>query len=405
MGGGSGLAKAAARPDDPQYGIQYALKNDGSRTFGNIKAKAGADIDAEPAWDLEKGDSDLIVAVLDCGVATAHPELAGRIWKNPKEIPGNGVDDDGDGFIDDVNGWNFAVTQAGGNAMVADDYGHGTNVAGIVGAIAGNGIGVAGVARCKLLPVKVLDSQNQGLYSWWAAGIRYAVDRGARIINMSFGGTNTSYAALKSAVDYALAHNVVLVASMGNERSETPQYPAAFDGVIAVGATGADDKWARSFPWDTTKGSNFGKHISVTAPGNYIYGLDYQNFDDYRSYWSGTSQASPAVAGVCALLLSQGPGLAPADIKRLIESGAEDGVGADSLDAPGWDKYYGFGRLNAYRSLMLIRPVPIRPLASASPPTGIPLPAAYDLLGRVKTAKRRGGFLIVNSVTIPSAAR
>ncbi len=381
----SALAAPAVKPNDPYYNLQYALKNDGTRTFGNVKAKAGADIDAEAAWGLQAGDSTVIVAVLDGGVALSHPELAGRLWKNPKEIPGNGQDDDGNGFVDDVNGWSFAVNQQGGDANVADDYGHGTNVAGIIGAISGNSLGVAGLARCTVLPVKVLDSQNNGLYSWWAAGIRYAVQQGAKVINLSLGGQSTSFSTLKSAVDYALANGVIVVASMGNQRSETPDYPAAFDGIVAVGATGPDDNWVRSFTWDTTKGSNFGKHISVSAPGSFIHGLDYRSNTNYQSYWSGTSQACPMVAAVCALLLSQGPGRTPAEIKRLIEMGAEDGVGDASLDSPGWDRYYGNGRLNAYRSLLAGMPVAIRTAPrKASPGIAFALRqgTGFDILGR-----------------------
>jgi subtilisin family serine protease len=381
----SALSAPAVKPNDPYYNLQYALKNDGTRTFANVKSKSGADIDAEAAWGLQAGDSSLIVAVLDGGVALSHPELAGRLWKNPREIAGNGQDDDGNGFVDDVNGWNFAVNQQGGNANVADDYGHGTNVAGIIGAISGNSLGVAGVARCRVLPVKVLDSQNSGLYSWWAAGIRYAVQQGAKVINLSLGGQSTSFSTLKAAVEYALANNVTVVASMGNQRSETPDYPAAFDGIIAVGATGPDDNWVRSFTWDTTKGSNFGKHISVSAPGSFIHGLDYRNHASYQSYWSGTSQASPMVAGVCALLLSQGVQRTPAEIKRLIETGAEDGVGDASLDSPGWDRYYGNGRLNAYRSLLAGMPVAIRPaLRQGAPGKGYAhlRGPGFDILGR-----------------------
>jgi hypothetical protein len=353
--GAAGTGSVAADPNDAYFNLQYGLRNPGSRKFGTTQSMAGADIKAEDAWEISRGNAGILVAILDCGLNIGHPDIASRVWVNRKEIPGNGKDDDGNGFIDDVNGWAFA-NDAGnenlpGNADVTDGLGHGTNVAGIVGAISGNGIGMAGVADCTLMPVKVLNDENWGYFSWWAAGIRYAVDNGARIINMSMGGPNGDVAFLRSAILYALEKKVTVVVSMGNSRSAIPDYPAAYPGVIAVGATGPDDRYVRSFPWDTSKGSNYGPHISVCAPGNYIYGLHFSDKDNYGTYWSGTSQAAPHVAGVCALLLAQDPTRGPADLKRLIEAGADDQVGDPAEDTPGFDVRYGHGRLNAKRSL------------------------------------------------------
>jgi thermitase len=368
-GVGRGHGASGADPNDLFFNRQYGLKNTGTRAFAGIQGKAGADIKAVEAWDIAPGSDSIIVAVLDCGLNVTHPDIAARVWVNAKEIPGNGQDDDGNGFSDDVNGWSFANDASNetlpGSPDVSDLLGHGTNVSGIIGAIGGNGIGLAGVARCRIMPVRVLDSENWGYYSWWAAGIRYAVDNGAHVLNLSLGGENGNNASLRAAVDYALAHNVTLVASMGNERRAMPQYPAAFPGVIAVGATGPDDRWVKSFPWDTTKGSNFGPHISICAPGNIIYGLHYSNATNFDTYWSGTSQAAPHVAGVCALLLAQDPTRKPADLKRLLEEGADDQVGDANLDAPGFDDHHGFGRLNAKRSLLAGIPVAIRPHAPA----------------------------------------
>lgn len=358
----------AADPDDLFFVRQYGLKNTGTRSFAGIQGKAGADIEAVEAWGINPGSESIVVAVLDGGLNIRHPDIASRVWVNANEIPDNGKDDDANGYIDDVNGWAFAETGADeglpGSPDVYDGLGHGTNVAGIIGAIGGNEIGMAGVARCRIMPVKVLNDSNWGYYSWWAAGIRYAVDNGARIVNLSLGGEDGNVASLRSAVEYALAHDVALVVSMGNERSSVAQFPAAFPGVIAAGATGPDDLWVKNFPWDNTntKGSNFGPHISVCAPGNIIYGLHYSNSGNYDSYWSGTSQAAPHVAGVCALLLAQDPTRKPADLKRLVEAGAEDQVGDAALDTPGFDTHYGFGRLNALRSLRAGLPVAIRPL-------------------------------------------
>ncbi len=353
---GFGHGAAATDPNDPFFARQWGLKNTGVFSFDSKTAKLGADIEAEAAWDLEQGDDSLIIAVLDCGLNVNHPDIAARVWTNADEIPGNGKDDDGNGYVDDVHGWSFSndagVENQAGTNDVKDDYGHGTNVAGIIGAISGNGVGVAGVIpRARIMPVKVLNKENWGYFTWWAAGLRYAVDNGAKVVNMSMGGPNGQVSVLKDAVDYAVQKGVTVVVSMGNGRTSVPEYPAAYPGVIAVGATDPQDRWVRSFFWDTTKGSNYGPHISVSAPGNYIYGLSPSNVTSYDSYWGGTSQAAPHVAGVCALLFAQDPTRTPAQIKSLIESGAEDLVGDLDLDVAGFDLYFGHGRLNARRSL------------------------------------------------------
>ncbi|MBL7998435.1 MAG: S8 family serine peptidase, partial [Candidatus Kapabacteria bacterium] len=288
-------------PDDTNFGTQWSLRNTG--TFSLAPAKVGADIRMTDAWTVTQGDSSVIVAILDSGCDFDHPEFSGRTWRNTADTPGNGLDDDGNGFADDVRGWNFAYN----NANVNDDYGHGTNVSSIIGMNGNNGRGLAGVDwRCKLMNLKVLDSTNRGLYSWWAAAIAYASDNGARVINMSLGGTTAS-AAMQSAIAEAIANNSIVVVSMGNDNRENPSYPAATPGAMAVGCTNPDDTRTTSFPWNSAKGSNFGSHISVTAPGNFIYGLDHRNRTVYSSYWSGTSQSAPHVSGLCALLLAQNP--------------------------------------------------------------------------------------------------
>lgn len=394
IGYGHGVSGAAATPNDADFNLQWGLHNQGMATFGTIRSKAGADIKAVEAWDVAQGSAGVLVAVLDCGLNIAHPDIAARVYVNAKEIPGNHIDDDGNGFVDDVNGWAFANDSAvegiPGTPRVLDDYGHGTNVAGIIGAIGGNGIGFAGVDRhCRIMPVKVLNAKNWGYYSWFAAGIRYAVDNGAQVINMSLGGANGNVMVMQEAVAYALKKNVTVVASMGNERSSVPEFPAAFPGVIAVGATGPDDNYARSFEWDTAKGGNFGPHMSVCAPGEFIYGLHYQDAANYDTYWSGTSQAAPAVTAVCALLLAQSPGRTPAEVKRLIEISADDQVGDAGLDPPGIDAHYGHGRLNAYRAVLAgaaVTAIAANGLIarrSADPAGGYILPR--DFLGRSRT--------------------
>ncbi|MDP2176146.1 MAG: S8 family serine peptidase [Bacteroidota bacterium] len=336
-----------AIPNDQFYSRQWGLKNDG--TFSLSPSTAGADIEMEKAWDIEQGDSNIIVAVIDAGVRLNHPEFDGRIWKNYNEIPNNGIDDDGNGRIDDIQGWDFANS----DNNPTDDHGHGTNITGIIGANGNNSIGYAGVDwNCKLMILKGLDNNNLGYYSWWASAIYYAVDNGAKVINMSLGGTSYS-STLLNAINYAIDNQVTVVVSMGNSNSNTMQFPAGFSGVIAVGSTNSNDTRTKPFFWSSTSGSNFGNHISVVAPGNFVYGLNHLSNTNYASYWGGTSQAAPHVAGLAALLLAQDLSRTPAQIKSIIEASAEDLVGATNEDTPGWDQYYGHGRINAYRALCL----------------------------------------------------
>ena len=332
-------------PNDQHYLRQWGLKNNG--TFSLSPSIAGADIDMEKAWNIEQGDSNIVVGIIDSGTKLDHPEFTNRIWINYNEIPLNGLDDDSNGYVDDVRGYDFANS----DNNPTDDDGHGTNVAGIIGANGNNSIGYAGVDwNCKLMILKGLDNTGSGLYSWWADAIYYAVDNGAKVINMSIGGFDTSIT-LKNAVLYATDNNVVIVVAMGNENSNTVNYPAAYTGVIAVGSTNSNDTRSKPFFWDKKSGSNFGSHISVVAPGNYIYGLDYKLNTNYGTYYGGTSQAAPYVTGLVSLLLAQNPNRTPAQIKSIIETTAEDTVGNPNEDTLGWDQYYGHGRINAFKAL------------------------------------------------------
>lgn len=340
---GSAQGSTSTTPNDLNFSTQWSLYNNG--TFGQDSAIAGADIKMKEAWDIETGDSNVIVAVTDCGIKLDHPEFAGRIWVNYAEIPGNGIDDDGNGYIDDVKGWDMAYN----DNDPSDDYGHGTNVASIIGENGNNNVGFAGMDwHCKIMALKVLNSNDVGYYTWWAEAITYATDNGAKVINMSLGGNNAS-TVLQDAIDYAHSHNVTVVVAMGNGNSNAPSYPGACNNVIAVGATNAHDCRVNPFFWGG--GSNFGTNISVVAPGNYIYGLNYTNNNNYTTYWGGTSQATPHVSGLVALLLAQDNSRTPDQLKQIIEATADDMVGNPTEDTPGWDQYYGHGRINAYRAL------------------------------------------------------
>ena len=345
-GAGSAGGQEIVIPNDPYFNRQWALRNLGDFPPGHA-GKVDADIDADEAWDIATGDSSVLVAILDSGCRLGHPELAGRLWTNPGEIPGNGVDDDGDGFVDDVHGWDFVYR----NGDLLDTLGHGTNVTGIIAANPNNSRGYAGVDwHCKVMICKVLRADNFGYYSWWASAIIYAVDHGAKIINMSLGGTSYS-GLLKNAVEYAYNHGVTIAACMMNDGTDTPYYPAKYQHTIAVGATDTDDTRCQRFFWGG--GSNYGSHIDVVAPGNYIYGLSARSDNNYGTYWAGTSQATAFVTGVLSLLAGQDTTRDPDELRQLLTESAEDTVGDPFEDTPGWDIFYGYGRINARRALEL----------------------------------------------------
>ncbi len=340
---GSGIMNTV--PNDSRYTDQWALKNDG--TFSQSTAVGGADIDMELAWDIETGDPDMIVAIIDSGVRLSHPEFDGRIWTNPNEVA-DGIDNDGNGFVDDiVAGWDFIND----DNDPTDDHGHGTNVAGIALATGNNFIGYAGINwNSKVMVCKSLNDNNSGSYAAMAGAIYYAVDNGAKVINMSIGGSGQSFT-LSSAIDYCHANGVVLVACMMNFNNSIPYYPAAYSKTIAVGSTNPDDTRSAPFFWSSTSGSNFGGHIDLVAPGNYMYGLSYDSDWWYGSYWGGTSQATPLVTGVVSLLFAQNPSLTFDEVRSILTESAEDQVGDSSEDTNGFDIYYGHGRLNAYKAL------------------------------------------------------
>ncbi len=177
------------------------------------------------------------------------------------------------------------------------------------------------------------------------------VDNGANIINMSVGGSGFSNA-MQDAIDYAYNNGVVVVTCMMNEDNNVTYYPAGYQNTIAVGSTNPNDERSSPFFWSSTSGSNYGNHIDVVAPGNYIYGLNYQSNTNYNSYWGGTSQATPLVTGLSALLLAQDSNRTPDDIRNIIRNTAEDQVGNPLEDIMGFDIYHGYGRINAHQALL-----------------------------------------------------
>jgi subtilisin family serine protease len=325
-------------PNDPLVRSQWALTK----------------IQAFNAWDLQRGRSDVLVAVIDSGIDYKHPDLAGNIWINPgedvnkngqvDESDSNGIDDDLNGFVDDIRGWDFTDAPnypSAGDYMVRDndpmdEMGHGTAVAGIIAATAQNGIGVAGLAHgCRLMCLRSMNANGYGEEDDVASAILYAVSQKAAVINMSWGDTFVTRL-LDDVIRYTAGQNVVLVASAGNSRTDIIHYPSGFEPVISVGATTPEDRYAASF-------TNFGATIDLTAPGQDITSTTLNA--RYDSTLRGTSFAAPYVSAAAALLLSQNPGLSPTVIRGILTATADD------LGARGWDQFYGAGRLNIYEAL------------------------------------------------------
>jgi subtilisin family serine protease len=335
-----------ALPNDPQVGQLWGLENSGQN--GGLP---DADIDASAAWGISTGSSNVVVAVVDTGVDWRHSDLAANIWTNAREVAGNGVDDDGNGLVDDVHGYNFA----GNTGDPMDDNGHGTHVAGTIAAVGNNGVGVSGINWAgSIMPLKFLGADGSGYTSDAIRAINYAtMERtrfgvNVRAINMSWGGGGYS-AALGAAIQAAGEAGILCVAAAGNSgrnNDTSPQYPSSYDasGLLAVAATDNRDNLA-SF-------SNYGAtSVDLAAPGVSILST-YPN-NRYVSL-SGTSMATPHVAGVAALAWSVAPNATVAEIKNAILGGVDRIAGLSGKVATG-------GRLNAYNTLRLLNTPTPRP--------------------------------------------
>ncbi len=284
--------RLCAVPNDPSYTDQWALKR----------------LDAPAAWDITTGSADVVVAVIDSGVNYEHPDLVDNMWVNEAERNGvAGVDDDGNGYIDDVYGYDFA--NEGGQPL--DDLGHGTHLAGIIGAAGDNNTDVTGICwDCRIMAIKMIDPDMLGPLSRAAVAVEYAVNNGADVLSNSWSMDPPS-AFLLDAFEYAYSMGVISVAAAGNLASNRILYPAGYRHVIGVAATGEGDGRA-SF-------SNYGSWVDIAAPGVNILSL---YFDGMR-IWQGTSMACPHVAGACALLLSANPHLSPDEVRDLIMQNAD----------------------------------------------------------------------------------
>ncbi len=287
------VVTALETPSDPYLSQQWALSN----------------IHAPQAWDVITCTVPVTIAIVDTGVELTHSDLAAQV----------------------VPGWDFAH----GDADPSDDYGHGTHVAGIAAATTDNGVGIAGAAwGARIMPVKVLDEHGIGSAANVVQGINYAVDHGARIVNLSLGGD--AFEGYQLALDYARNHGVLVVAAAGNSGGAV-LYPAAYAEAMAVAATDPGDQKA-SF-------SCSGPQISVAAPGVDVLSTYLRGG---YGYMTGTSMAAPHVSGLAALVWALHPSYGPDEVRATIERSADD---VNYAEHPGWDEYLCWGRINAARAV------------------------------------------------------
>ncbi len=319
-------------------------------------------VDAEAAWDIANG-TGVVVAVIDSGVDILHPDLQSNIYINPGEIAGNGMDDDGNGFVDDIYGWDFSDHD--NNPM--DTNGHGTHVSGTIAGVADNLYGVAGLAHgCRIMAVRGLNTWGSGYDTDLVQSIQYAAMNGAQVINNSWGGEGRSQA-YQDAVDFAHGMGVVVVCAAGNNNKDASGFtPANIETAITVSAFTRDDLRASY--------SNFGTKLDVAAPGGvggapgstspaadilstvsnsaYLetgYGHTVIYGSDAAKYMaiSGTSMAAPHVSALAALILDAHPAWSNETVRQVIRQSVED------VSAPGFDTDSGYGRINAYNALTI----------------------------------------------------
>lgn len=336
--------------------------------FGDQDDWALNAINAPEVWSQGYTGENIVVAVIDTGIDLHHVDLVQNIWTNDGEIANNGWDDDGNGFIDDTNGWDFVDA----DAVPQDLAGHGTKVAGVIAA-ARNQIGATGVAYdARIMPIRVLDTSGNGSQMDIAEGIRYAVDNGADVINLSLGGIGSRQ--FSSAVQYAKDHDVLIVAASGNEGADAPDYPARYsavhENVISVGAFQSEMSNAS---FSNAVGSS--DAVQVDAPG---VGINTTVMGDDYTYSTGTSIAAPHVTAVAALALSANPELTTSELRETLLQGAD--LNIEQSDS--------HGGTNAAQTVALVAPdittPTVEPVTSQSAnDLALPLSGDADRDGRV----------------------
>lgn len=381
---------ALSTPNDPSYASQwYAGKTNQPQ-----------------AWELTTGSSAITTAVIDTGFALNHIDFSGRWATNGSETgttvaqgpaPNctsrsltldkscNNLDDDGNGLVDDWRGWDFAngdnSTQAGATNPYASSLGHGSLVAGLIGASGNNATAIAGANwNTKLLPLQALDDNGVGYTDTVAAGVHYATDRGAKIINLSLGADSEDIL-LKNEIDRAINAGVIVVAAAGNSNCNCMLYPANYPSVIAVGASDSNDNRAAF--------SSYGANLDFLAPGMNICSLDWSlaNQTTLTSCGhAGTSFAAPIVSGTVSLMLARAPSLLASDVERLLAH--------SSTDAASYSMYSGYGRLDAYQAVLA---------ASLDTPSGLIINKHVTFLSN-NSSLSLGPLMSSSCQTLPAAS-
>lgn len=336
------IYKASRTPDDPMLGQLWGLKNIGQKDSSGKVGVAGVDVGMEQAWDIETGSDKMLVAVIDTGIDFNHPDLKDNLWTNLAELNGKaGVDDDNNGVIDDIHGFN-AIT---GDGNAQDDQGHGSHCSGTIGAKGNDGKGIVGVNwNVKIMAVKFLDKNGSGTLENALKAIDYATKMGAKVMSNSWGGGGFSQTLLDS-IKRSNDAGALFLAAAGNDSNNNdsnPSYPASYDVANIISVAAIDNQGNKaSF-------SNYGKRtVHLGAPGVNVYSSTGGAYDS----WSGTSMATPHVSGVAALVWAHEPNLTAIELKQRLLATARPIAGLKGKTKTG-------GLVNAYLALTNTMPQP-----------------------------------------------